>query len=81
MLFLEGKCTKWEEDPFVLGSYAAYVKGSSPEDCRVLTTPVDNKLWMVGEHCSYDFIGSAHGAWRTGLNAAKEILSLHSITL
>jgi monoamine oxidase len=45
--------TRWEEDPFSLGSYS-YMNmsvGMTKAEIDVLRSPIDNKLWFIGEHC------------------------------
>ncbi len=75
MGFVEGLRTRWEDDQFALGSYSSFGKDSSPGDARELGRSVAGRLWMVGEYCHTEFIGGAHAAWITGINAAKEINS------
>lgn len=65
--------TRWGIDEFSLGSYTSFHVGSSPQDCYQLRAPINNTIWMVGEHCYAEYIGTAHGAFQTGLWAAEQI--------
>jgi monoamine oxidase len=62
--------TAWGHDPHALGSYS-YARPGETDARRVLATPVDDRLFFAGEACStYDY-STAHGAYRTGVAAAK----------
>ncbi len=41
-----------------------------------LATPVDDRLFFAGEACSSTDFSTAHGACRTGIDAAEAILGL-----
>ncbi|MGZ4161182.1 MAG: FAD-dependent oxidoreductase [Neobacillus sp.] len=44
-------------------------------DARVeLAKPVDQRLFFAGEACSRNDFSTAHGAYRTGLRAAAEVV-------
>lgn len=47
----EFKITRWNKDPFSLGSYTYFHKNSSAEDCYNLRRNIKETLWIVGEHC------------------------------
>jgi monoamine oxidase len=65
---------RWGLDPFSLGSYSFALPGAS--DCRVtLAEPVDNRLFFAGEACSVNDFSTAHGAWRTGVAAAEQVIA------
>ena len=49
-----------------MGSYSSFHVGSSPQDCYKLREPIKKTLWIVGEHCYAEHIGTAHGAFQTG---------------
>ena len=66
--------TRWGQDKFSLGSYAAFHANSSPDDCYHLREPIDDKLWLVGEHCYAEHIGTSHGAFQTGIWASQEVM-------
>ena len=41
----------------------------------MLRKPVKNSLWLVGEHCYCEHIGTAHGAFQTGIWAAEDSMA------
>ena len=65
---------KWGADPFARGAYSYAVPGRV--DCRaVLAAPVDDRLFFAGEACSKHDYSTAHGAYRTGIAAAKQVIA------
>ena len=67
--------TRWASDPFALGSYSYPAVGSTPEMRDALATPVQNRLYFAGEATHRTYFGTAHGAYLSGLRAAKQILA------
>ena len=67
------KITRWGKNPFSFGSYSFVGLGSSPRDCDTLASPVNSKLIFAGEHTIKKYIGTAHGAYRSGLNASAKV--------
>jgi monoamine oxidase len=63
----------WGRDPFALGSYS-FAKVGQPDARAVLAAAVDNRLFFAGEACSYYDFSTAHGAYRTGVEAAEQVL-------
>jgi monoamine oxidase len=41
-----------------------------------LSAPIKGKIWLIGEHCAPEFTGCAHGAFRSGIEAAKQTSTL-----
>ena len=66
--------TRWSNDPFSLGSYSFNMVGASPDDRNALFAPIDEKLFFAGEATQKDYFGTAHGAFISGLDAAREIM-------
>ncbi|HLN07720.1 MAG TPA: FAD-dependent oxidoreductase [Xanthobacteraceae bacterium] len=65
--------SRWAGDPFARGSYSYARVGHA--DARVaLAAPVDDRLFFAGEACSRHDFSTAHGAYRTGLAAAEQVL-------
>jgi len=65
---------RWGADPFARGAYSYAVPGKV--DCRaVLAASVDNRLFFAGEACSKDSYSTAHGAFFTGIAAAKRAIA------
>jgi monoamine oxidase len=65
--------TAWASEPFSLGSYSFATVGNS-DARRELAKPVNDRLFFAGEACSRSDFSTAHGAYRTGLRAATEVL-------
>lgn len=66
--------TGWQHDPFSKGSYSFDRIGQRPDDRRVLAQPVGNRLFFAGEATHPHFHSSVHGAYETGVRAAREIM-------
>lgn len=68
--------TRWSSDPFAKGSYSSYAPGSSPLDRKNLARPVSSRLIFAGEACSMEHPGTVHGAFSSGITAAKNLMRL-----
>lgn len=67
--------TRWASDPFALGSYSFNALGSVPLMRRELARPAGNRLFFAGEATDQDYFGTVHGAYNSGVRAAREILA------
>ena len=65
--------SSWRGDEFARGSYS-YAKPGHADDRAVLAAPVDNRIFFAGEASSLNFFSTVHGAYETGIRAAKEVL-------
>ena len=65
--------TAWSADPFSRGSYAYALPGFAQERA-VLAAPVDDRIFFAGEACSKHDFSTVHGAYKSGLEAAKALL-------
>ena len=63
----------WARDPCSLGAYSYGSEGAQSARAK-LAAPLDGKLFFAGEHCSDVDFSTAHGAYRTGVKAAREAL-------
>ena len=64
----------WQRDPFTLGAYSYAPKGALHAS-DAMTKPVESTLFFAGEHTdTTGHWGTVHGALRSGLRAAKQIL-------
>ncbi len=75
-----GRCIRplrmhlWGTDPFAGGSYSYALPGR--DECRaVLAAPVEGRLFFAGEACSRHDFSTAHGAYRTGVAAAEQVIA------
>jgi monoamine oxidase len=64
----------WDRDPLARGSYS-YARIDHADARAALAAPVDNRLLFAGEACSAHDFSTAHGAYRTGVAAARASLS------
>jgi monoamine oxidase len=65
--------THWAQDPYSYGAYSFSSVGSTPKDFEALTTPVQDVLVFAGEHTNFAFHATTHGAYMSGLRAAKTV--------
>lgn len=68
----------WASDPYARGSYSYAMPGHAPARA-VLGAPVDDRLFFAGEACSIHDFSTAHGAYRTGVAAAEQLLAAQPI--
>jgi len=64
----------WARDPWSLGAYSYGSEGAQAARAA-LAAPVEGKLFFAGEHCSDADFSTAHGAYRTGVKAAAEVIA------
>ena len=65
--------TRWGRDRFSFGSYSHLPPGSSPADHDALAAPVGRRLAFAGEATHRRFPATAHGAYLSGLRAARDV--------
>jgi len=63
----------WARDPHARGSYSHALPGHADARSR-LAAPIDGRLFFAGEACSVHDFSTTHGAFRTGLAAAKAVI-------
>jgi monoamine oxidase len=65
----------WGSDPYFRGAYS-YEKVNGHQSTLALAAPIENTLFFAGEATETDgFSGTVHGAIRSGLRCAKEVLA------
>ncbi|TGX52426.1 FAD-dependent oxidoreductase [Sphingomonas gei] len=64
----------WGRDDFILGSYS-HALPSAAAARGTLATPVDPRIRFAGEACSPNNFSTAHGAYLTGVDAARALLA------
>jgi monoamine oxidase len=70
--------TGWSNDRFACGSYSHALPGKAAAR-EMLARPVAQRLFFAGEACSAHSFSTAHGAYETGVAAAKAALaSIHA---
>jgi monoamine oxidase len=67
----------WQQDPYALGAYS-YVATGGLDASRQMSEPVEQTLFFAGEHTdTTGHWGTVHAAVRSGLRAARQILTLN----
>jgi len=67
--------TRWATDPYSLGSYSYNALGSTPVMRKNLAAPLKGRLFFAGEATEQDYFSTAHGAYLSGLRAARQVLN------
>lgn len=69
--------TRWNNDPYTLGSYSYSAVGSNqPLDRVTLATPLLKRVFFAGEATSSLYPATVHGAYLSGVNTANQILNV-----
>jgi monoamine oxidase len=63
----------WARDPWALGAYSYGSQGAQAARAT-LAAPVNDRVFFAGEHCSDVDFSTAHGAYRTGVQAAQDVI-------
>jgi monoamine oxidase len=66
--------TNWTKDPYARMSYTYLGKDASPADCAEIAKPIDGKLYFAGEHTHFEFLGTIHAAYMSGIKAAERLI-------
>jgi len=66
--------TGWRDDPFSRGAYSYPKLGQQAGDWRTLAEPVGSRLFFAGEATHPHFFATVHGAYETGIRAAREVI-------
>ncbi|ORY07814.1 amine oxidase [Basidiobolus meristosporus CBS 931.73] len=67
--------TRWNQDPFSYGSYSYFKAFATPQNMKALGEPVEDRLFFAGEATSLEAQATVHGAYRSGLKAANEVIA------
>ena len=70
---IAARITRWNSDPFAYGSYSYLPPGARPTHRVNLGRSVQGRLFFAGEATSRDYPATVHGAYFSGLRAAREI--------
>lgn len=67
--------TRWDTDPWALGSYSAIPTGTSADVRSTLADLViDDRIVLAGEYTATDFPSTVHGAYNSGRRAADVLI-------
>ena len=75
----DAKMTHWYSDPFSFGAYSFIKVNGDADAYRQLSNSIDNRLFFAGEATHAKFPSTVHGAYLSGLRAAKEIQLMQKI--
>jgi len=67
--------TGWHTDPFALGAYPHIPPGSKLSHCDRIAESIDDKVFFAGDSTTSKYLATAHGAYISGINAAKKIIN------
>lgn len=65
--------TRWGQDPLAGGAYSFTPPGCTPQTRAQLAQPVEGRLFLAGEATEARHFGSLHGAYLSGLRAARDL--------
>ncbi|MEL6973117.1 MAG: FAD-dependent oxidoreductase, partial [Bacteroidota bacterium] len=68
--------TRWRQNEYTFGSYSFATNGTRSSDFDVFSEPITNQLFFGGEHTIAAYRGTVHGAYLSGLRAARQIMSI-----
>lgn len=68
--------TRWGRDPLTYGAYSYGAFGSTIDDYREFTRPVNDQLFFAGEHTIGKYRATVHGAYMSGERAADQIIEV-----
>ncbi|CDW88257.1 amine oxidase [Stylonychia lemnae] len=71
--YVNYKRSNWGQDEFAYQSYTYIKAGATDEDPGNIASNIDKKVYFAGEHTQFDFLGTVHGAYLSGLDAARAI--------
>lgn len=67
--------TRWYQDPYTYGSYSYLPAKVQIDAFARLAKPIANQLFFAGEATSETDPATVHGAYLTGIRAAKEVMA------
>jgi monoamine oxidase len=70
---VDAQITRWANDPFSYGSYSFNAIGSHPNMRKDLAAPIGRVLFFAGEATEHHYFGTAHGAYLSGIRAARDV--------
>lgn len=71
---LDYQITRWGSDPFCRGAYSFNALGAKPRMREQLAQPLEARLHFAGEATERHHFSTVHGAYLSGLRAAKEVM-------
>lgn len=65
--------THWSSDIFINGAYSCAKPGKG-DSRQAFATPIHERIFLAGEHVHPTFQATAHGAFETGMTAARKAI-------
>ena len=65
--------TRWSINPHAYGAYSYTGVDVAPADFNGLAGPVSERLFFTGEHTTFAYHGTVHGAYISGIEAALAV--------
>lgn len=65
--------TRWSKNPYARGAYTYSPVGIQPKNFTDLTKPIEDVILLAGEHTTFEYHATTHGAYLSGLAAAAKI--------
>ena len=65
--------TKWASDKFSYGAYSYTAVGNTPETYFEISSPINDLIYFAGEHTHESYPATIHGAYLSGIRAAKSM--------
>ena len=72
---VDHQITRWASDRFARGSYSFNALHATPAMRTALAQPLGGRLFFAGEASSKNHFGTAHGAYLSGVQAARDVLA------
>jgi len=66
--------TKWNTDQNSFGCYSFVQQGGETNAYKVLAKSINDRIYFAGEHTSFDYRSSVHGAYTSGITAANDLI-------
>ena len=68
--------SRWSMDPCSYGAYSYSAVGTTAEDFNLFNQAQHKRLLFAGEHTQFDYHGTVHGAYLSGVAAVKRMAEL-----
>jgi len=66
--------TRWNSNVNSFGCYSFVQQGGETSAYKILAKSINDRVYFAGEHTSFDYRSSVHGAYASGITAANEML-------
>ena len=73
---LSFQVSRWGDDPFSYGAFSYVKLGATSSMRSTLAAPVGKKVFFAGEATHRRYPGTEHGAYLSGLQAAKDVMAV-----